>query len=212
MKIVFIRHGECDKSGADERGFIGLGRDLAPLTARGIEQAQAAAESPLLSGCQLILSSPYTRALQTAAIIAGRTGLELRVELDLHELIPDKTFQVRGEAEAVALHEDFKRCHGVCPPGENRRWETLEELVRRTRPVLDRLSAMKKSPSWPTAASSGAIPASRSSATVTCRKWCTRRISAATAGYCRRYTASPCHPGRMAWGCGVFAVSGARRG
>ena len=70
MKIIFIRHGECDKSGADERGFIGLGRDLAPLTAAGVAQAQAAAESPLLQGCQLILSSPYTRALQTAAIIA----------------------------------------------------------------------------------------------------------------------------------------------
>ena len=137
MKIVFIRHGECDKSGADERGFIGLGRDLAPLTAVGVAQAQAAAESPLLSGCQLILSSPYTRALQTAAIIAGRTGLGIQVEMDLHELIPDKTFQVRGEAEAVALHEDFKRCHGACPPGESRRWETLEELVRRTKPVLD---------------------------------------------------------------------------
>ena len=26
MKIVFIRHGEPDKTGVDERGFIGQGR------------------------------------------------------------------------------------------------------------------------------------------------------------------------------------------
>ncbi len=31
MKIVFIRHGEPDKAEVDSRGFIGQGRDMAPL-------------------------------------------------------------------------------------------------------------------------------------------------------------------------------------
>ena len=63
MEIIFIRHGEPDKAEVDRRGVIGLGRELAPLTGVGIRQAGEAAENPLLEGSQLIVSSPYTRAL-----------------------------------------------------------------------------------------------------------------------------------------------------
>lgn len=138
MKIVFIRHGEPDKAQPDARGFIGQGRDLAPLTDLGIAQAKQAAASPLLDGCQLIVSSPYTRALQTAAVISRKTGLDIRVEIDLHEFIPDKTFRLRGEEENKLLHRDFMHCRGEYPPGERRRWETIPEIISRTKPVLDK--------------------------------------------------------------------------
>ena len=138
MKIVFIRHGEPDKAIVDARGFIGQGRDLAPLTEQGRRQAAEAAANPLLTGCQLIVASPYTRALQTAAIISRKTGLDLLVETDLHEFIPDKTFQVKGEEENKALHRDFMRCRGKYPPGETRKWETIPEIIARTKPVLDK--------------------------------------------------------------------------
>ena len=142
MKIVFIRHGEPDKAIVDARGFIGQGRDLAPLTDLGRQQAAQAADSPLLKGCQLIVASPYTRALQTAAIISRIAGLDLQVETDLHEFIPDKTFQVKGEAENAALHKDFLRCRGEFPPGETRKWETIPEIIARTKPVLDKYAAL----------------------------------------------------------------------
>ncbi|MBQ2954221.1 MAG: histidine phosphatase family protein [Clostridia bacterium] len=138
MKIIFIRHGEPDKAPVDARGFIGQGRDLAPLTDLGRQQAAQAAADPRLKGCQLIVASPYTRALQTAAIISRKTGLDIRVETDLHEFVPDKTFQVRGEAEDRLLHKDFLRCRGAYPPGETRRWETIAEIIARTKPVLDK--------------------------------------------------------------------------
>ncbi|MBE5797573.1 MAG: histidine phosphatase family protein [Clostridiales bacterium] len=141
MKIVFIRHGEPDMAIADERGFIGQGRNFAPLTDLGRRQAAQAADSPLLTGCQLIVASPYTRALQTAAIISRKTGLDLLVETDLHEFIPDKTFQQRGEEEDRALHRDFMLCRGEYPPGESRKWETIAEIIARTKPVLDRYAA-----------------------------------------------------------------------
>lgn len=142
MKIVFIRHGEPDKTAVDGRGFIGQGRDMAPLTPLGIQQAETVAGDPRLTGCQLILSSPYTRALQTAAIISKATGLELRVEVDLHEFIPDKTFQVKGEEEDFLLHEDFRKCHGEYPEGETRKWETITEIIERSKPVMDKYLAM----------------------------------------------------------------------
>ncbi|MDY3908897.1 MAG: phosphoglycerate mutase family protein, partial [Eubacterium sp.] len=47
---------------------------MAPLTELGIKQAEEVSLSPLLEGCQVIVSSPYTRALQTAAIISKNTG------------------------------------------------------------------------------------------------------------------------------------------
>ena len=81
MKIVFIRHGEPDKTEVDRRGFIGQGRDMAPLTEFGIKEAEGVSLSPLLEGSQVIVSSPYTRALQTAAIISKNTGLDIKVEV-----------------------------------------------------------------------------------------------------------------------------------
>ena len=99
MKIVFIRHGDPDKSYVDEKGFIGQGRDLAPLSELGMKQANEISYNQALVYGQIILTSPYTRALQTAAIISRNTGLEIKVEVDLHEFIPDKTFRVKGEEE-----------------------------------------------------------------------------------------------------------------
>ena len=138
MQIVFIRHGEPDPSQVDERGWIGQGRNFAPLTSKGILQAEAVSNSPSLEGCQLLITSPYTRALQTAAVISKNTGLAIQVEIDLHEFIPDKTFQMKGAAENKHLHEDFLKCKGTYPAGETRRWETIAEIIARTKPVLDR--------------------------------------------------------------------------
>ena len=138
MKILFIRHGEPDYQPVDQRGFIGMGRELAPLSALGVRQAEQAALDPRLPSAQLILSSPYTRALQTAAIISRHTGLPLQVETDLHEMIPDQTFQVKGMEENHNFHLDFIRCQGEYPAGESRKWETISQVVERTRQVLDR--------------------------------------------------------------------------
>lgn len=138
MKIVFVRHGEPDKTYVDKKGFIGLGRDLAPLTDLGIAQAKEASRSPLLQGGQIIVSSPYTRALYTAAIISKNIGLDILVEVDLHEFFPDKTFMVKGEEENSMLHRDFIKCMGEYPKGETRRWETISEIIERTKPIMDK--------------------------------------------------------------------------
>lgn len=142
MKIVFVRHGEPNYPEVDQRGFIGHGRDLAPLTELGIEQAEKASASPLIKGSQIIVSSPYTRALQTAAIISKNTGLDIKVEIDVHEFIPDKTFQVKGEEENSLLHKEFRVCKGEYPPGESRKWETITEIINRSVAVFDKYADM----------------------------------------------------------------------
>lgn len=138
MKIVFVRHGEPDKTYVDEKGFIGMGRDMAPLTELGIEQAKEASRSPLLQSCQIIVASPYTRALYTAAILSKNANLDILVEIDLHEFLPDKTFQVKGEEENSKLHKEFIKCRGEYPQGETKKWETISEIIKRTKPVMDK--------------------------------------------------------------------------
>lgn len=144
MRIVFIRHGIPDYTPCYERGFIGHGRDLASLTKEGIEQAEAVSRHPLLCGSRLIVSSPYTRALQTAAILSKNTSLDIAVELDLHEFLPDKTFQYKGKEESDSLHRDFLDCFGEFPAGETRKWETIGEIKKRAVRVLNRYLGYSK--------------------------------------------------------------------
>lgn len=49
------------------------------------------------------VSSPYTRALQTAAIISQKTNIDITVEMDLHEWMPDLTFQYHVFEECLEL-------------------------------------------------------------------------------------------------------------
>lgn len=135
MEIVFIRHGKPDYAPVNQRGFIGHGRSLAPLTPEGVRQAEEAADSPALQGVELIVASPLTRALQTAAIISRKTGVPLTVEVDLREWEPDLTYQYGSSEESFALHHDFWQCRGEYPPGETRRWETIRQIIERTDPV-----------------------------------------------------------------------------
>lgn len=67
--MYFIRHGESEFNAV----FAATGRDPgirdAPLTVRGREQARAAGHLLKEAGITRIVSSPYRRALQTAACV-----------------------------------------------------------------------------------------------------------------------------------------------
>ena len=144
MEIVLIRHGKPDFTPCWERGFIGHGKDLACLTAVGVDQAEGVSANPILSGSELIVSSPYTRALQTAAIISKSTKLAIAVEIDLHEFLPDKTFQYKGKEESDILHKEFMDCRGFHPSGETRKWETITEIKTRVIAVMKKYLAFNK--------------------------------------------------------------------
>lgn len=138
MKVVFIRHGEPNYGPCNERGFIGQGRDLASLTIAGIQQAEEVSDDIKLGDCEVIVSSPYTRALQTAAIISRNTGIKIEVEVDLHEWRPDKTYQYKTSQQSHEIHQDFWQCKGIYPKDGKRNWETIEEIIERVIPVLNK--------------------------------------------------------------------------
>lgn len=136
--FYLVRHGKPDYGGLTERGLWGFGRDFAPLSAEGVRQAEEASRDARLKGAEIIVSSPYTRALQTAQIISKNTGIDVAVELDLHEWIPDLTNRYASSEESFALAEEFTRYRGVYPEGKQMRWESLESMRRRMRRVADR--------------------------------------------------------------------------
>lgn len=76
--FYLVRHGEAVYDHMLENGFWGFGRDFAPLSEKGKEQAEITAKDVRLKSAEFIVSSPYTRALQTAQIISRETGLRGR--------------------------------------------------------------------------------------------------------------------------------------
>ncbi len=126
--LYLVRHGEADYHPVRAREWPGSIGDLAPLTARGSEQALAAARQLAPVRASAIVSSPMTRALQTAALAASVLALPVAVDFDLHEWIPDSGFSWRTHAEVRAALDDFERCGGEWPAGEHRAWEPLSSV------------------------------------------------------------------------------------
>jgi broad specificity phosphatase PhoE len=75
--VYLARHGESDWNAANRF----QGHSDRPLTDLGRRQAEALAELVAQENVDAIYSSPLIRALETARIVAARTGLEV-TELD----------------------------------------------------------------------------------------------------------------------------------
>lgn len=137
MDIIFIRHAEPDYAPVTSRKYKGHGRDLAPLSDNGLEQAYETALDDRLGGAELILSSPYTRALQTAAVISRLRNLPLRVEVDLHEWIVDLDFNFDNYQFVRETVREAEARQGIPGPGCAFKWESYKTLAERAFRVLD---------------------------------------------------------------------------
>lgn len=142
--FYLIRHGEPVYEHMLENGFYGFGRDFAPLSEKGREQAEITAKDIRLKDAEIIVSSPYTRALQTAQIISMETAISVEVDIDLHEWIPDWDNLYETSEESFALAREFNKFGGEYPPGEKFRWESLSHMRQRMRRVADRFSDYDK--------------------------------------------------------------------
>ncbi|WP_025688111.1 histidine phosphatase family protein [Paenibacillus zanthoxyli] len=138
--FYLIRHGEPDWQINEHYKLKGHGRDLAPLTSRGILQVYDTSKDPRLRKAELIISSPYTRAMQTSAILSKELSLDIAVELDLREWQPDLTFEYDSLERLNQLVQDYERCGGMYPPGETRLWESKTMLKSRMDSVLRKYS------------------------------------------------------------------------
>ncbi len=126
--VGLVRHGETDWNFASKL----QGTSDIPLNELGIKQAVTASRNIAAHEWDLVLSSPLSRALDTARIIADGNALG---EVQVTPLLLERAF---GDAEGLNYHE-WKKSHdsGAQVPG----LETLEELEKRARGLLDWLEA-----------------------------------------------------------------------
>ena len=142
--FYLVRHGEANYEYMFENGFWGFGRDFAPLSEKGKQQAEITAKDARLKNAEHIVSSPYTRALQTAQIISRETGIQVEVDIDLHEWIPDENNQYETSEESFAFAREFTEFNGEYPPGKKCRWESLSHMRKRMIRVADKYSDYDK--------------------------------------------------------------------
>ncbi len=142
-EFLLMRHAEPDYSEIDKRKYVGFGNDLASLSDNGIEQVIAASKNDILKDVDLIISSPYTRTLQTASILSRELNKKLAVELDLMEWIPDKSYLYDEYAKVVKWREKYEENDGKhVSPDDN--WEQKEEIKYRVNNVLKKYSNYSK--------------------------------------------------------------------
>lgn len=132
MQLLLIRHGQPDYRAVSARHFIGHGRDLAQLSDLGRQQAEAVALDPRLQDADIILSSPYTRALQTAAILSRYTGIPIEIETDLMEWMPDLTFTYSSPAHFGEIDQELRAHRGIWDSSCKYHWESLPDLGKRS--------------------------------------------------------------------------------
>jgi len=78
--VILVRHGQSEWNAAYNRTRVDPNIPDPPLTAEGRSQAEEAARLLTQSGIERLLVSPYVRALETAEIIAARTGMTIAIE------------------------------------------------------------------------------------------------------------------------------------
>lgn len=132
-RLLLVRHGESE--GNRDRIFT-LTPDV-PITARGAEQARAS--GVLLRECYRpvhVVSSPYLRARQTAAVIADEIGHPGQIEV-VEDLRERSYGDLAGQPYDTPRPDlDPERYWEWCPPGG----ETLDEVAHRVGAVLDALA------------------------------------------------------------------------
>lgn len=124
--FLFVRHGETDWN---RQGRFQGSRDI-PLNDDGRHQARRLAEA-WDQGGDVLLSSPLSRARETAEILAARLGLPLR---NTDDRLSERHY---GEAEGLSLDERRARFPDGVIPGV----EPPEAIQARARSFLDSATA-----------------------------------------------------------------------
>lgn len=142
--FYFIRHGRTDYSERNEKVYQGFGVNLSPLSAEGMEEIQNTSKDKRLCGASVILSSPYTRAVQTAAILSKELQIDMMIETDLHEWMANKNYVYEDDEIAEKNYNEFVENNGTYPANKDLDWEDMLTIRKRVLPVLDKYKHYSK--------------------------------------------------------------------
>jgi broad specificity phosphatase PhoE len=125
--LGLFRHGQTDWN----INFLLQGVTDIPMNQTGIEQVELAAKAIKAEDWDVVLTSPLSRARQTAEIIASQNGFP---EIIVDELLIERSF---GEAEGLS-HEQWRAKYSNLdhiPGGESR-----SQLAERSKRLLETIS------------------------------------------------------------------------
>jgi len=135
MNVYFVRHGESE---GNKKKFH-QGEEV-PLSKKGFAQAKAVARRLKNIDIDLIYSSPYLRARQTASIIAHELNLPVKFWGQLREL--KRPSELKGleytDPRAIAIKEIIKK-NQIRPDWRYSDDESFSDLMARAEKVEKRL-------------------------------------------------------------------------
>ena len=141
-KFYFVRHGQMDSSMAGEKFYKGFSFNMLTLSETGINQIYETAKNEKLKDAKLIITSPFGRAMHSAAILSKELNLDMKVETDLHEWLADSVdYNFLPDKEASQFYRFLTENKGQHPVGENCIWESAEQMKERVMKVLDKYTA-----------------------------------------------------------------------
>ena len=136
-KFYFIRHGQMDTSMARKKFYKGFSYNMMTLSEKGIQQIIECSKNEKLKNAELIITSPFGRALHSAAILSKELNIDMKVETDLHEWLADSiTYEFLSDEEASYAYQCLNENAGQHPAGENCKWESAEQMKKRVMDVL----------------------------------------------------------------------------
>ncbi len=132
MTVYLMRHGEPTYRDTAAMQLPGMGAELGQLTPEGIAQAEAAAKDPRIQQADLIVSSPYPRALQTAAIVSRAIDCPIEVAVGIFEWLPRTDYSAASHTEIKEAWNEYKANAGVHRPEDKYPlWETHAQMRAR---------------------------------------------------------------------------------
>lgn len=137
-KFYFVRHGEADMTEANTRIYQGWGYNMVTLSDKGIGQIKNTAKDERLKNAKIIVTSPFGRAMHTAAILSKELGIDIRVETNLHEWIPDADYSWPLDEDTMNSYREFVEREGVKASDCKYNFETVESIRKRVDSVLEK--------------------------------------------------------------------------
>lgn len=143
MTVYLMRHGEPTYRDTTALGLPGMGAELGQLKPDGIRQAEQAAMDSRIQDVDLIVASPYPRALQTAAIVSRQIDRPIDVAVGIFEWLPRIDYSAPSHTEIKEAWDEYKANGGVHKPNDKYPyWETHAQMRERAltaiKPYLER--------------------------------------------------------------------------
>jgi 2,3-bisphosphoglycerate-dependent phosphoglycerate mutase len=128
--IYWVRHAESPYYLEDERN-----RGLSP---QGVADAALVTEILMHEQLDVVVSSPYARAVQTVEGVAAKLGLEIELEENLRErLLTGMEFVIENKDFMPAIERVFTDHDYAFPGGESNN-QTMQRGMEALRGVLER--------------------------------------------------------------------------